>query len=298
MNERQQLRKELLQRAQQLKQKVQHMTSRIEDDPKRYPTDTAKGGGDRKRPHPSQQPRPGSAAQPPMQRSNQPFYPADNADFRLADYSDAVKKCKAILATLKKHSSAQPFLQAVDPILLNIPDYFNIIRKPMDLGTVSKKLDQHHLHYNTAQDFAEDVRLIWHNCKLYNGQNHGLSQIANELEQLFESKFQAVLDRYGKVGAAGSESYAKRYKPDTGPDRSLDRPMDYEEKQQLGQLIGQLDNAYSSQVFDLIQSSCPSALDDTSDEVELDIEKLDARTARKLEQFVKSVINKNRNNGV
>ena len=80
--------------------------------------------------------------------------------------------------------------------------------------SVQKKLDQHHLHYNTAQDFAEDVRLIWHNCKLYNGQNHGLSQIANELEQLFESKFQAVLDRYGKVGAAGVR---RRRQPCTYP---------------------------------------------------------------------------------
>lgn len=29
-----------------------------------------------------------------------------------------------------------------------------------------KRLDNYHQHYTMAQDLAEDVRLIWHNCKL------------------------------------------------------------------------------------------------------------------------------------
>lgn len=28
----------------------------------------------------------------------------------------------------------------VDPVKLNIPDYFNFIKEPMDLGTIAKKL--------------------------------------------------------------------------------------------------------------------------------------------------------------
>lgn len=42
--------------------------------------------------------------------------------------------------TLWKHNSAFIFHEPVDPEKLNIPDYFDIIRNPMDLGTVKNKL--------------------------------------------------------------------------------------------------------------------------------------------------------------
>jgi len=212
-------------------------------------------------------------------------------DFPLADFPDAVKKLKQILIILRRHRDAGPFNQPVDPAALQIPDYPSIVKRPMDLGTVTRKLDGHHKHYKTAQDVAEDVRLIWNNCKLYNGQLHPLSRTASDLERLFEARFQGVLDRY----ATPDSNSAKRQKVEdsrsTEPEAawSLEQPMTFDEKQVLGQLIGALDNVYSQQVFQLIQTSCPSALDDTAEDVELDIEKLDVRTARELERFVKSV---------
>ena len=53
---------------------------------------------------------------------------------------DSLKKCKNIITALKKHRSAEPFLRAVEPTLLKCPDYFDIIKEPMDLGTVERKL--------------------------------------------------------------------------------------------------------------------------------------------------------------
>lgn len=38
---------------------------------------------------------------------------------------------------LLRHRYAEPFKHPVDPVALNIPDYVNIIKRPMDLGTVS-----------------------------------------------------------------------------------------------------------------------------------------------------------------
>ena len=35
---------------------------------------------------------------------------------------------------------AWPFLQPVDPEMLNIPDYFDIIENPMDLSSVTARL--------------------------------------------------------------------------------------------------------------------------------------------------------------
>lgn len=50
-----------------------------------------------------------------------------------------------------------------------IPDYNNIIKKPMDFGTIKKKL-QFNL-YSSPYEFKEDVDLVFNNCLLYNGVN-------------------------------------------------------------------------------------------------------------------------------
>lgn len=58
-------------------------------------------------------------------------------------------------------------MEPVDPIKYNILDYFDIIRNPMDLGTVKKKLS--HNCYLKAEEFIDDMTLVWQNCFTYNG---------------------------------------------------------------------------------------------------------------------------------
>jgi hypothetical protein len=57
----------------------------------------------------------------------------------------------------------------VDPEKYNIPDYFDIIKKPMDFGTINEKLRKH--EYRSMRQFLEDVELVFDNCLLYNGEN-------------------------------------------------------------------------------------------------------------------------------
>jgi transcriptional activator SPT7 len=59
---------------------------------------------------------------------------------------------------------AQPFLQRVSK--REAPDYFNVIKNPMDIGTMIKKLKQ--LAYKSKKDFVDDLNLIWANCLRYN----------------------------------------------------------------------------------------------------------------------------------
>ncbi len=47
-----------------------------------------------------------------------------------------MKQCQQILKALMTHKYGWPFNQPVDPVLLCIPDYFDVIKHPMDLGTV------------------------------------------------------------------------------------------------------------------------------------------------------------------
>ena len=43
----------------------------------------------------------------------------------------------------------------VDPVALGLPDYFAIIKQPMDLGTVKKRL--HSLEYKSRRECAEEI---------------------------------------------------------------------------------------------------------------------------------------------
>ncbi len=94
-----------------------------------------------------------------------------------------------------KQKGAFWFLEPVDPVKFNIMDYFDIIERPMDLGTVKKKLG--HNVYRSLQHFVEDINLVWNNCYKYNGEHHEISKTANEIEVFFNEEFKKVgLDQW------------------------------------------------------------------------------------------------------
>lgn len=55
--------------------------------------------------------------------------------------------------------------QGVD-IGCQVPDYYNIVSHPMDLGTVKKRLNDN--FYDSGYVCLCDIELIFHNCGLYN----------------------------------------------------------------------------------------------------------------------------------
>lgn len=66
--------------------------------------------------------------------------PNDQSSKVIRTMSDEMKKCYKILQALKKHQCSEPFLNPVDPVALKIPDYYNIVKEPIDLSTVEKNL--------------------------------------------------------------------------------------------------------------------------------------------------------------
>jgi len=78
------------------------------------------------------------------------------------------------------------FSVAVDPDALGLPTYFDVIKNPMDLGTVKENL----LHgaYEALEDFIADVQLIWDNAREFNGPTHFVSAIANRMQKMFEKE--------------------------------------------------------------------------------------------------------------
>ncbi|XP_015118344.1 transcription initiation factor TFIID subunit 1 isoform X2 [Diachasma alloeum] len=66
---------------------------------------------------------------------------------------------------LKLMAEAWPFLKPVNK--KQVEDYYNIIKTPMDLETISKKVCGH--KYHNRHEFIRDVEQIRDNCILYNG---------------------------------------------------------------------------------------------------------------------------------
>ena len=70
-----------------------------------------------------------------------------------------------VLTELKAHTEhSTPFLNPVKK--KDAPDYYAIIKNPMDLGTMTKKLKQ--LAYKSKKDFVDDLTQIWKNCLRFN----------------------------------------------------------------------------------------------------------------------------------
>ena len=72
-----------------------------------------------------------------------------------------LRQCTALLKQIKGMPEAAPFLVPVDPVALRIPDYPTIVKSPMDLGTIDKKLTSS--SYHDVESFIADVRLVFHN---------------------------------------------------------------------------------------------------------------------------------------
>uniref|UniRef100_A0A3Q3WZV2 Bromo domain-containing protein n=1 Tax=Mola mola TaxID=94237 RepID=A0A3Q3WZV2_MOLML len=73
---------------------------------------------------------------------------------------------KMVVKALWKHQFAWPFHAPVDAVKLNLPDYYTIIKTPMDMGTIKKRLENS--YYWNAQECIQDFNTMFTNCYIYN----------------------------------------------------------------------------------------------------------------------------------
>ncbi|XP_060697667.1 bromodomain-containing protein 3-like isoform X3 [Hemiscyllium ocellatum] len=109
--------------------------------------------------------------------------------------TEHLRHCDSILKELlsKKHAAyAWPFYKPVDAEALELHDYHEIIRHPMDLSSVKKKMDSR--DYQDPQGFAADIRLMFSNCYKYNPPDHEVVAMARKLQDVFEMRFAKMPD--------------------------------------------------------------------------------------------------------
>lgn len=118
--------------------------------------------------------------------------------FELSKFSNKVfKSCSTLLDKLMKHKHGWVFNTPVDPDAFGLHDYFDIIKNPMDLGTVKSRLDKN--WYKSPREFAEDVRLTFSNALTYNPKGQDVHLMAEQLSKIFEDKWAVIEADYVKA---------------------------------------------------------------------------------------------------
>ena len=71
-----------------------------------------------------------------------------------------------LVCLILSRPGSEPFRLPVDWQGMGLFDYPMIVKKPIDLGTIKKNIEDD--KYETIEDVAKDVRQVWSNCKVYN----------------------------------------------------------------------------------------------------------------------------------
>jgi len=99
-------------------------------------------------------------------------------------------KCIPLVKKLINHEHGWVFKDAVDPIELGIPDYFDIVDHPMDLTLVKNKLEDG--AYKEIAPFERDTKLVFENAILFNGEDSDVGAMAKELLDIFNAGLQEI----------------------------------------------------------------------------------------------------------
>jgi len=120
----------------------------------------------------------------------------DNLDQDTIDsFKPWEKPGKKLLNTLWRTNHSWLFLEPVDPVKLNIHDYFDIIKNPMDFGTIKKKLNNN--AYKKGEDFIKDLDLVFENCRIYNKPDSDVINSCNVVQSVYlKQRTELGLDKF------------------------------------------------------------------------------------------------------
>ncbi|XP_042348560.1 E3 ubiquitin-protein ligase TRIM33 [Plectropomus leopardus] len=91
------------------------------------------------------------------------------------------RKCERLLLHIFCHELSVGFRE---PVPSSVPNYYKIIKQPMDLKKVKKRLQlRSSQYYQSIQEFVSDMRLVFKNCAEYNEMSR-IIQVYDEDKQI------------------------------------------------------------------------------------------------------------------
>ncbi|XP_020887815.1 transcription factor GTE11 isoform X2 [Arabidopsis lyrata subsp. lyrata] len=199
-----------------------------------------------------------------------------------------MKQCETLLKRLMSQQHCWLFNTPVDMVKLNIPDYFTIIKHPMDLGTVKSKLTSG--TYSSPSEFSADVRLTFRNAMTYNPSDNNVYRFADTLSKFFEVRWKTFnkkssgtksepsnLGTLARKDIAMPEPLAKKRKMNAVNHDSLLEPakrvMTDEDRVKLGRDLGSL-TEFPVQIINFLRDHSSKEGRSGDDEIEIDINDL------------------------
>ncbi|KAK4344570.1 hypothetical protein RND71_034746 [Anisodus tanguticus] len=225
------------------------------------------------------------------------------------------RSCSDLLQRLMKHKHGWVFNEPVNVKALGLHDYYDIIKHPMDLGTIKTRLSEN--WYKSPKEFAEDIRLVFTNAMTYNPKGQDVHVMAEELSQFFEERWAVIEAKYIHGPTPTSRKFhhippfvhepmpyhALTHAPQVRTlERSVSikkppvpkkpkakdpdkRDMTYEEKQKLSRNLESLPPEKLEAIVQIIKKRS-SAVNQNNEEIEVDIDSVDSETLWELDRFV------------
>lgn len=123
------------------------------------------------------------------------------AGWRLAMISEAAHaECVRLLDLLTNKRVQESWSWVFMTPVKDIPGYEDVVKKPMDLGTVKKNLGSKpsRCRFKSHEKFARDVRLVFHNAMLYNKADQNVKgsvfDAAQHLLRVFETAYAKAIE--------------------------------------------------------------------------------------------------------
>ncbi|KAI3452535.1 hypothetical protein Pfo_009199 [Paulownia fortunei] len=214
-----------------------------------------------------------------------------NQNTRVNANAGLLKQCESLLKKLMSQQYAWVFNTPVDVVKLDIPDYFDVIKNPMDLGTIKSKLTSG--KYSSPLEFLADVRLTFTNAKTYNPPGTDVHIMADTLSQFFELRWKAIEKKLvvstsqslpEKSGILEETEIAKPLAPSKKRKLSprlheamqepIKRKMTDEEKYKLSSELEDFLGDLPDSIIDLLRAQTSNRGDGGEDEIEIDIDDL------------------------
>ncbi|KAM1708083.1 hypothetical protein ACFX15_001076 [Malus domestica] len=220
---------------------------------------------------------------------------------------------------IAQHKWAWPFLQPVDVEGLGLDDYYKVIDKPMDLGTIKNQMEaKDGTGYKHVREIFADVRLVFKNAMKYNDDRSDVHVMAKTLMAKFEEKWLQFLPKVTEeekrleeeeaeaqlnMQLAEDAARAKMARDLSNELYEIDmhleelremvvqkcRKMSTEEKRKLGVALTRLSPEDLSKALEIVAQSNPG-FQATADEVDLDIDAQTESTLWRLKFFVRDAI--------
>ncbi|EPQ30343.1 uncharacterized protein PFL1_01869 [Pseudozyma flocculosa PF-1] len=156
-----------------------------------------------------------SASKPPKPvkaKKPKPLAPGQASGMSYADLT----ACRNTLKKLMDNRFASIFLKPVDPVRDQATNYFDVIKNPMDLGSIANKLDSG--QYRDRYDFKADFELMIRNARTYtpdpkawaHQQAVGLEKAFNQLWTRMEKTLEQSAAKQQRVanGVSGTNAAA------------------------------------------------------------------------------------------